>query len=104
MLLDDIHNYSVVLILLQSTHDDRSHNSLNTLDTDGNRATVDRVVAFLLVANGKLGAEQSLIAIKLAVHVPAAVSESENCVPLSAHPALVVGNHAGASHSLEDDL
>ncbi|KAI6751869.1 hypothetical protein HG531_006565 [Fusarium graminearum] len=94
----------MILILLQSAHDNDCYNSLNASNTNRDGSAVDSVVALVGVGDSILCSESSLIALELVVHKPGAATESKDCVSLAADPLLIVRRRARSNHGLEDNL
>lgn len=94
----------MVLMLLEPTDNDNSYHALYTPHINGYSATMDSILASLLLAHAKLGPEGGLIPIKLAVHEPSAASPPQHRVPLALDPNLVVWHHSRSSDTVEDDL
>lgn len=94
----------MILVLLQSTNHNNSHNSLDPPDPDRNGTAMNSILGRLLAIHAVLGAEQLLVAVELAVHEPGAAPEAEHGVALPLHPDFVVGRRARADRALEDDL
>lgn len=90
VLLDHIHDNSMVLMLFQTAHNDNGRDSLNSTYADRDAAPMDCILVGLFGVDSILGPERILVTIELAVHQPGAAAEAEHGVPLSAYPDFVV--------------
>lgn len=107
--LDNINNDPMILMLLQATDNHHCHHTIDALDVDGDRPSVNSIRTSLLPAHAKRRREALLIAIELAVQRPGALAPAEDAVALAGYPVLVVGRDTGAEAAgpsrggLEDD-
>lgn len=89
-------------MLLQATHDNHRHNTLNTPNTNRDSAAVDGIRGSLVLAHPKLGRKSVLVPGVLQVQSPSAAPPAERAGALALDPDLVVRVHTTARGCLED--
>ena len=90
----------MILMLLQSTHNNYSNHTRNALNPNRHTTAMNSILPSLNRIHAKLGRKRSLVARKLAIHQPRADAKAQHGSALATNPDLVVRRRVAARNAL----
>jgi hypothetical protein len=102
-LLDNFHNYAVILVLLQATDHNNSNNTFDARDSDRDSPTMNRIFP-RTIAQPVLFSKGNLITPKFAVHIPCTASPSQHGLPFPRHPTIIIWHYSRVCTCVEKCL
>lgn len=102
-IFDDLDNYGMILVLLETTNHNYSDNTLDTCNTNWHSASMNGVVTSR-VAEAVLFPEGDFIAAKLARHEPCTAPPSEHGVAFPLYPEFVIRHDTTVSDGMKYSL